>query len=126
MRMGEAMASGALPVLLDDWTNPFDLSAPFAIRWSLAHGELNLLIDILEHIVTKQPGEVVWRIQELADFLAHHHPIWRSARFLHMVLTQRLKAVKCTEPGGWDDAPYVQPCNCFYPDCECRFTHSSV
>ena len=125
MRLAEAVASGALPVFLDDWTTPFDLRVPWAVRWSLKHGHLDLLVDVLEHMATEQPHELGRRLRELAGFLARHHPIWRSSRFLHGVLTKRLATLKCREAGGWDYKPYVQPCNCFYPDCECKFTHTT-
>jgi hypothetical protein len=89
MRMVEAMGCGAIPVLLDDWSAPFNSEMPFAIRWSTRYGELELLLELL-HRIAHDPVELSRRLLEMHAFMALHHPVWRSARFLHTVLADVL------------------------------------
>jgi hypothetical protein len=48
MRLVESLGLGALPVLLDDWSTPFDSNITFAVRWDFGHGGL---------MVRNSPGE---------------------------------------------------------------------
>ena len=87
MRLVEAMGCGAIPVLLDDWSAPFGTTMPFAVRWSLRHGDLDILLDVLKRMAADK-AEVRKRLLQMHAFMASYHPIWRSARFLYTVLAE--------------------------------------
>ena len=91
MRLVEAMGCGAIPVLLDDWSTPFGSTLPFAVRWSLRHGDLDILVDVLQRMAADK-AEVRRRLLQMHAFMAAYHPIWRSARFLYTVLAEDVDA----------------------------------
>eukprot|EP00041_Stephanoeca_diplocostata_P031975 m.1010562 g.1010562 ORF g.1010562 m.1010562 type:complete len:468 (-) comp24060_c0_seq3:3391-4794(-) len=92
MRFTEAVAHGAIPVLLDDWTMPFgDDITSFAIRWPLQLGDAagaRVLADTLV-AMAHDPHEIARRRKHMLHFIEQWHPIWFSCRFLHSKLHPR-------------------------------------
>jgi hypothetical protein len=59
MRLVESLGLGALPVLLDDWSTPFDSNITFAVRWEFAHGGLMVrhsYAELLKKRIADEPG----------------------------------------------------------------------
>jgi hypothetical protein len=90
MRLAEAIGHGAIPVLLDDWTSPFeDPMSDFALRWPLLDAPgMSLLLNVLEAIAA-DPKEVRRRQSHLRDFVRQWHPFWYSSAYLRSKLRRR-------------------------------------
>ena len=91
MRLMESMLLGAIPVMLDDWTTPFDdTMADFAVRWSLLYGHLDVLAAVLKALAA-DPVELARRRAAMALFLQRNYPGQDvsevSARYLRDKLT---------------------------------------
>eukprot|EP00040_Diaphanoeca_grandis_P036543 m.233310 g.233310 ORF g.233310 m.233310 type:complete len:553 (-) comp33640_c3_seq1:146-1804(-) len=89
IRFVEAIMAGAIPVLLDDFTTPFDDTlCEFAVRWTMSK-PLDLLVRLLRRIA-RDPEQLQQRRNKMWDFVQHHHPFWFDHRFMARVIRETL------------------------------------
>ena len=81
IRFVEAIASGAIPVLIGDWTTPFDEDlCGFVVRWSTrSPARLDLLVRLLRSIASDHQ-QLEARRRNMWEFAKRHHPVWFDTR----------------------------------------------
>jgi len=88
IRVVEAMAFGAIPVMVDDLTTPYDEDlSDFVVRWSTQSQPARL--DLLERLlrdIANNPDELARRRAKMWEFARRHHPVWFDVRYIASVL----------------------------------------